>query len=263
MVRAGTGLHAAGRGRGATRRSAGGADHRDPPIVERRPPTMNGGQDGGSHGPRRNNANGNEACVLHGPRPAFYSSLSTVGLCANYFSSISDDVADRFYYVRTSAGITANGSKGYGIFDSGRWPIISTLDEAGVTGRFYSIAPTASSRRQQQRGRLLEPLATIRAHHRHEDDSSATLREERLPQCVGIRELDGVRRAPAATCPRHGFQQEISRRCAGRTPAALGLPASPMTSTRFFDPFAPPQLDAYGLGCGCLWVISPHAGAGS
>src|SRR5258706_12081978 len=74
---------------------------------------------------------------------AFYSSLyDRFGLCANYFSSIlGPTLPNRFYLMSgTSAGITANGSKGYGIFDSGRWPIIlDLLDEAGVTWKIYSI----------------------------------------------------------------------------------------------------------------------------
>jgi phospholipase C len=48
---------------------------------------------------------------------------------------------NRFYLMSgTSGGITTNDFWGYGIFDSGSWPIIlDLLDDAGVTWKIYNL----------------------------------------------------------------------------------------------------------------------------
>ena len=64
------------------------------------------------------------------------------GLCANYFCSLLGPTwPNRFYLMSgTSGGITTNGLWGYGIFDSGNWPIIlDLLDDAEVTWKIYYI----------------------------------------------------------------------------------------------------------------------------
>jgi phospholipase C len=68
--------------------------------------------------------------------PFYYNLFEHAGLCANYFCSLLGPTwPNRFYLMSgTSGGITSNAFWGYGIFDSGRWPIIlDLLDEAGVT----------------------------------------------------------------------------------------------------------------------------------
>src|SRR5712692_6812072 len=57
--------------------------------------------------------------------PFYYSLLDDSALCANYFCSAAGPTwPNRFYLMSgTSGGITTNGKWGYGIFDSGGWPI--------------------------------------------------------------------------------------------------------------------------------------------
>src|SRR3954468_4799063 len=73
--------------------------------------------------------------------PYYYSLLDSAGLCANYFcSALGPTWPNRFYLMSgTSGGITTNGLWGYGIFDSGAWPIIlDLLDEAHVSWKIYN-----------------------------------------------------------------------------------------------------------------------------
>jgi phospholipase C len=74
--------------------------------------------------------------------PFYYNLFEHAGLCANYFCSpLEPTWPNRFYLMSgKSGGITSNAFWGYGIFDSGRWPIIlDLLDEAGVTWKIYLI----------------------------------------------------------------------------------------------------------------------------
>src|SRR5690242_11044466 len=74
--------------------------------------------------------------------PFYYDLFRSSALCANYFCSVLGPTwPNRFYLMSgTSGGITTNGFWGYGIFDSGRWPIIlDLLDEAGVTWKIYNL----------------------------------------------------------------------------------------------------------------------------
>ena len=82
--------------------------------------------------------------LLHRERscPSTTACSALGGLCANYFCSVLGPTwPNRFYLMSgTSGGITTNGQWGYGIFDSGTWPIIlDLLDDAGVTWKIYSI----------------------------------------------------------------------------------------------------------------------------
>ena len=102
--------------------------------------------------------------------PFYYSLLESSALCANYFCSLLGPTwPNRFYLMSgTSGGITTNGLWGYGIFDSGRWPIIlDLLDEAGVTWKIYNLGgiDDVPERRERQRRRVLEPLGPRPAHH--------------------------------------------------------------------------------------------------
>src|SRR5665213_508312 len=87
---------------------------------------------------------GNNAIPYYTSRelPFYYNLFRDSGLCANYFCSLLGPTwPNRFYLMSgTSGGITTNGLWGYGIFDSGPWPIIlDLLDEADVSWKIYYI----------------------------------------------------------------------------------------------------------------------------
>ena len=74
--------------------------------------------------------------------PFYYSLFGNSTLYANYFCSVLGPTWPNRYYLMsgTSGGITTNGQWGYGIFDSGGWPIIlDLLEDAGVSWKIYSI----------------------------------------------------------------------------------------------------------------------------
>jgi phospholipase C len=177
---------------------------------------------------------------------------------------------NRFYLMSgTSGGITTNGQWGYGIFDSGRWPIIlDLLDEAGITWKIYSIGtddvPSGDS----------DNVAVFWSRWAHDprttatkDDYHADLRDGRLPQVSWIIPSFSMgfdEHPPADVSVGMGFQREMIdalRRSSAWHHAAYLLTYDEHGG--FFDHVPPPQLDAYGLGIRVpLWVISPFARRG-
>ena len=103
--------------------------------------------------------------------PFYYDLFGHAALCANYFCSLLGPTwPNRFYLMSgTSGGITTNGSFGYGIFDSGRWPIIlDLLEEAGVSWKIYNLGgiDERPGGRFRQCGGVLEPMGSRSADGR-------------------------------------------------------------------------------------------------
>jgi phospholipase C len=203
----------------------------------------------------------------------YYSGLfRTAGLCANYFCSLLGPTwPNRFYLMSgTSGGITNNGQWGYGIFDSGRWPIIlDLLDEAGVTWKIYNLGgiddvPSGET----------DNVAVFWTRYAHDPRTTALqqdylddCRRGTLPQVSWLipsytNQLD--EHPPADVSVGMRLQQDM----------ITALRRSPLWSRSaflltydehggFFDHVAPPQVDAYGLGVRVpLWVVSPFARRG-
>jgi phospholipase C len=204
--------------------------------------------------------------------PFYYSLFSTAGLCANYFCSLLGPTwPNRFYLMSgTSGGITNNGYWGYGIFDSGRWPIIlDLLDEAGVTWKIYNLGgiddvPSGES----------DNVAVFWSRWAH-DPRTTALQEDYLEDCrTGslpqvswlipsyTNRLD--EHPPADVSVGMRLQQDMIT-ALRRSPLWRGS-AFLLTYDEhggFFDHVAPPQIDAYGLGIRVpLWVVSPLARRG-
>jgi phospholipase C len=204
--------------------------------------------------------------------PFYYSLFRNSGLCANYFCSLLGPTwPNRFYLMSgTSGGITTNGFWGYGIFDSGRWPIIlDLLDEAGVTWKIYNLGgiddvPSGES----------DNVAVFWSRWAHDprttasqDDYLHDCRTGRLPQVAWLipSYTNGLdEHPPADVTVGMRLQQQMIEALRGsplwRHSAFL------LTYDEhggFFDHVAPPQIDAYGLGVRVpLWVISPLARRG-
>jgi phospholipase C len=204
--------------------------------------------------------------------PFYYGLFKHAGLCANYFCSLLGPTwPNRFYLMSaTSGGITNNGFWGYGIFDSGGWPIIlDLLDEAGVTWKIYNLGgiddvPSGESdnvavfwSRWAQ-----DPRTTAL-----QDDYLDDCRTGDLPQVSWLipsytNHLD--EHPPADVSVGMRLQQDMIT-ALRRSPL---WPRSAFLLTYdehggFFDHVAPPRVDAYGLGIRVpLWVISPLARRG-
>ena len=203
--------------------------------------------------------------------PFYYSLFQHFGLCANYFCSVLGPTwPNRFYLMSgTSGGITTNGLWGYGIFDSGGWPIIlDLLDVAGITWKIYSIGtddvPAGDS----------DNVAVFWSRWAHDPRTIATkddylhdLEANQLPQVSWVIPSFSMgfdEHPPADVSVGMGFQEEIIT--ALRRSRAWHHSAFLLTYDEhggFFDHVAPPQFDAYGLGIRVpLWVISPHVRPG-
>jgi phospholipase C len=204
--------------------------------------------------------------------PFYYELLNRAGLCANYFCSVLGPTwPNRFYLMSgTSGGITDNGTWGYGVFDSGRWPIIlDLLDEAGVTWKIYNLGgvddvPSGES----------DNVAVFWSRWAHDPRTTALqqdylddCRSGNLPQVSWLipsytKGLD--EHPPADVSVGMNLQREMIA-ALRRSPE---WPRSAFLLTYdehggFFDHVAPPQVDAYGLGVRVpLWVISPFARRG-
>jgi phospholipase C len=204
--------------------------------------------------------------------PYYYSLLhDSAALCGNYFCSLLGPTwPNRFYLMSgTSGGITTNGIWGYGVFDSGGWPIIlDLLDEAEVSWKIYYIGSDNVVRGDT------DNVAVFWSKYAHDRRTRASFDEYkddcasgRLPSVSWIipsYHLQYDEHPPADVSVGMGFQQQ----------AIDALRASPAWSTSafmltydehggFFDHVPPPQLDAYGLGIRVpLWIVSPLARRG-
>ena len=199
--------------------------------------------------------------------PFYYDLFRSSGLCANYFCSLLGPTwPNRFYLMSgTSGGITTNGLWGYGIFDSGRWPIIlDLLDDAGVTWKIYNLGgiddvPSGES----------DNVAVFWSRWAHDPRTLAT-QDDYLHDCAAgtlpavswlipsfTNQVD--EHPPADVSVGMRLQQQVigAFRASPQYPRAAFL----LTYDEhggFFDHVAPPQVDAYGLGIRVpLWVISP------
>jgi phospholipase C len=203
--------------------------------------------------------------------PFYYSLFRNSALCANYFCSVLGPTwPNRFYLMSgTSGGITTNGLWGYGIFDSGGWPIIlDLLEDAGVTWKIYSIGtddvPSGDS----------DNVAVFWSRWAHDPRTTAT-KDDYLNDCRtgALPEVSWVipsfsmgfdEHPPADVSVGMAFQQQMIT--ALRASKAWEHSAYLLTYDEhggFFDHVAPPQVDAYGLGVRVpLWVVSPFAKRG-
>jgi phospholipase C len=199
--------------------------------------------------------------------PFYYSLFQSALLCPNYFCSLLGPTwPNRFYLMSgTSGGITDNSKWGYGIFDSGIWPIIlDLLDDAEVTWKIYNLGgidnvPVGDSdnvavfwSRWQSDPRT---VAT-------QDDYLTDCRTGRLPQVSWLipSYTNGFDEHPPADVTVGMKLQEVTITALRRSPL-WERSAYLLTYDEhggFFDHVAPPQVDAYGLGVRVpLWVISP------
>jgi phospholipase C len=193
-------------------------------------------------------------------------------LCANYFCSILGPTwPNRFYLMSgTSGGITNNGFWGFGIFDSGRWPIIlDLLDEAAVTWKIYNLGgiddvPSGES----------DNVAVFWSRWAHDPRTVATM-DDYLRDCA-----NGT--LPAVSWLIPSFTNQLDEHPPADVSVGMRLQQQVITALRqsplyprsaflltydehggFFDHVPPPQVDAYGLGIRVpLWVISPMARRG-
>jgi phospholipase C len=222
---------------------------------------------------QHDNGDGNQAIPYYTARelPFYYSLFRDFGLCANYFCSVlGPTLPNRFYLMSgTSGGITTNRRWGYGIFDSGGWPIIlDLLDAAGVTWKIYTIGADNVETGDS------DNVAVFWSRWAHDprtiatkDDYLQDVAHGRLPQVSWIVPsfTEGFdEHPPADVAVGMAFQQEMIT--ALRRSSAWNHSAFLLTYDEhggYFDHVAPPQVDAYGLGVRVpFWVISPHARRG-
>jgi phospholipase C len=204
--------------------------------------------------------------------PYYYSLLhDSAALCGNYFCSLLGPTwPNRFYLMSgTSGGITTNGLWGYGIFDSGPWPIIlDLLDDAEVTWKIYYIGFDGVEVGDT------DNVAVFWSRYAHDPRTTATLddyledcRSGNLPNVSWIIPSFSMQfdeHPDADVSVGMGFQQQIIE--ALQNGPHWGRSAFLLTYDEhggFFDHVPPPQVDAYGLGIRVpLWVVSPHARRG-
>jgi phospholipase C len=201
--------------------------------------------------------------------PFYYSLFDApdAALCASYFCSLLGPTSpNRFYLMSgTSGGVTSNGFCCFGVFDSGRWPIIlDLLDEAGITWRIYN------------RGGIEDIFASdienvVLFWTRWADDPRARgTHEDYLRDCAA-----GTLPAVSWLIPSYTKQldehppADVSAGMRLQQEQIEALRASPQYARSafllvydehggLFDHVAPPRLDAYGLGFRVpFWVISP------
>jgi phospholipase C len=204
--------------------------------------------------------------------PFYYSLFQSALLCPNYFCSLLGPTwPNRFYLMSgTSGGITDNSKWGYGIFDSGKWPIIlDLLDDAGVTWKIYNLGgvddvPTGES----------DNVAVFWSRWAHDPRTVATqddylndCRNGHLPQVSWLipSYTNHVDEHPPADVT-VGMKLQQTMIAALRQSPQWERAAYLLTYDEhggFFDHVAPPQVDAYGLSVRVpLWVISPLARRG-
>jgi phospholipase C len=201
--------------------------------------------------------------------PFYYSLFDDrdAALCATYFCSILGPTwPNRFYLMSgTSGGITNNGFWGFGIFDSGPWPIIlDLLEDAGVTWGIYNLGgiddvPSGES----------DNVAVFWSRWAHDPRTLFTL-DDYLRDCA-----NGT--LPAVSWLIPSFTNQVDEHPPADVSVGMRLQqqvigafrASPLYHRGaflltydehggFFDHVAPPQVDAFGLGIRVpLWVISP------
>jgi len=203
--------------------------------------------------------------------PYYYSLLDSAGLCANYFCSLLGPTwPNRFYLMSgTSGGITTNGLWGYGIFDSGGWPIIlDLLDEAAISWKIYYIGSDGVEVGDT------DNVAVFWSKYAHDPRTTGSIEEYyedcaagRLPNVSWIIPSFSMQfdeHPPADVSVGMGFQRQTIEALQGSP--HWGKSAFLLTYDEhggFFDHVPPPQLDAFGLGVRVpLWVISPHARRG-
>ena len=203
--------------------------------------------------------------------PFYYSLFGDSALCANYFCSVLGPTwPNRFYLMSgTSGGITTNGIWGYGVFNSGGWPIIlDLLDEFHVSWKIYNIGTDDVAAGDS------DNVAVFWSRWAHDPRTTAT-KADYLADCANDK-LPAVswvvpsfsmgfdEHPPAVVSVGMAFQQELIT--ALRRSEAWDRSAFLLTYDEhggFFDHVAPPQVDAYGLGIRVpLWVISPFARRG-
>jgi phospholipase C len=204
--------------------------------------------------------------------PFYYSLFNNSGLVANYFCSVLGPTwPNRFYLMSgTSGGITNNNVWGYGVFDSGRWPIIlDLLDNAGVSWKIYNIGgiddvPSGET----------DNVAVFWSRYAHDPRTVAT-QQDYFDDCASgdLPEVSWIipsytnkidEHPPANVNVGEQFQKQMID--ALRASKLWKKSAYLLTYDEhggFFDHVAPPQVDAYGLGIRVpLWVVSPHARTG-
>src|ERR1700737_2351300 len=216
---------------------------------------------------------GNDAMGYYTQRelPFYYSLLNSSALCANYFCSVLGPTwPNRFYLMSgTSGGITTNGLWGYGIFDSGGWPIIlDLLDEFHVSWKIYNIGTDDVAAGDS------DNVAVFWSRWAHDPRTTAT-KADYLADCANDKlpavswvvpsfSMGSDGHPPGVVSVGMAFQQELIT--ALRRSEAWDRSAFLLTYDEhggFFDHVAPPQVDAYGLGIRVpLWVISPFARRG-
>jgi phospholipase C len=165
----------------------------------------------------------------------------------------------------TSGGITDNSDFGFGVFDSGGWPIIlDLLEDAGVTWKIYNLGgiddvPSGESDNvavsgaagRTTRGRSPRRTTTLR------DCANGTLPAVSWLIPSFTNGLDEHPPADVSVGMRLQQQMVESLRASPLYPRSAFL----LTHDEhggFFDHVPPPQVDAYGLGIRVpLWVISP------
>jgi phospholipase C len=204
--------------------------------------------------------------------PFYYSLFDNSGLCANYFCSLLGPTwPNRFYLMSgTSGGITDNGSWGYGIFDSRKWPIIlDLLDKSHVSWKIYNLGgvddvPSGESDNVAVFwSRWAHDPRTIASQQDYVDDC----RKGRLPQVAWLIPsfTHGLDEHPPADVS-VGMRLQQDMITALRNSPQWERSAFLLTYDEhggFFDHVGPPQVDAYGLGVRVpLWVISPLARKG-
>ncbi len=235
---------------------------------------VNGGRmDGFYKNAQSRTGNGNVAMPYYTATelPYYYSLLGDAGLCANYFCSLLGPTwPNRFYLMSgTSGGITTNGLWGYGIFDSGPWPIIlDLLDDAELTWKIYYIGSDGVEVGDT------DNVAVFWSRYAHDPRTTATLddyledcRSGQLPNVSWIipsYSMQFDEHPDADVSVGMGFQEQVIEELKGSP--HWGKAAFLLTYDEhggFFDHVPPPQVDAYGLGVRVpFWAISPHAKRG-
>jgi phospholipase C len=203
--------------------------------------------------------------------PYYYSLLGSAGLCANYFCSVLGPTwPNRFYLMSgTSGGITTNGLWGYGIFDSGPWPIIlDLLDEADVSWKIYYIGSDGVEVGDTDNVAVFwskyahDPRTTGSIDEYYEDCARGSL--PNVSWIIPSYSMQFDEHPPADVGIGMGFQRQTIEALQGSP--HWGKSAFLLTYDEhggFFDHVPPPQVDAYGLGVRVpLWTISPHAKRG-
>jgi phospholipase C len=176
--------------------------------------------------------------------PFYYSLFRDSGPCANYFCSLLGPTwPNRFYLMAgTSGGITTNGLRGFGIFDSTTWPIIlDLLDEAEVTWKIHYIGFDSVENDDTDHVAVFwSPLGARSAHDCDVRRLPRGLSSRDAPERVvdHLELLDAVRRASGRRRQRRdGLPAAGDQRSAGLAALAeLGVPAHLRRARRVLRP---------------------------